>query len=382
MKYLFAALLCCFVRPQAVEILKNFNLSNTLLTSTIKAFFFTLLFTFCLSCTPTQAPKEQSEPALQPRKTKLLTRKQQDPVGEPIAQLLVSDLNNDGFPELLLSATSGAVYLYPNTRNLTFGASRKLFTTDCPINLADLDRDGYLDLFSLSAWYKNQRDFSFLPTTLEGIETKEKACPKVVFFQDVNQDGQLDLCTESAVWENQNLSFSKLKSTKAPQLSDTLRADLRLSGEQEIVLFQEEKVILPESWEVASAFVQLVLADLDRDGDTELIGITRDQQLEIWENQREQVTENHYLKVRLIGSSAGNYYSIGAQLTLEQGGSTQYFRNTPYWKGGTQEPVLYLGLGATGQADAIQIRWADGKTQRLEDIRSNQELSLSQQHAQ
>jgi enediyne biosynthesis protein E4 len=116
----------------------------------------------------------------------------------------------------------------------------------------------------------------------------------------------------------------------------------------------------------------IAYADLDGDGDLDLIINNIDDPASVYENQ---LGGNH-LKVKLIGPE-NNPMGLGAQVILKNG--TQQQMRDLYLSRGFQssvEPVLHFGLGAGQTIEELRIIWPDRKTQVLRNVSSNQTLTL------
>ena len=103
-------------------------------------------------------------------------------------------------------------------------------------------------------------------------------------------------------------------------------------------------------------------ADLDRDGDLDLIINNLDQPASIYENRSRQQGSGHYLRLELQGSKA-NTMALGAKVWLYQDGRLQYQQmQTVRGYQSSVEPLLHFGLGENNQVDSLRIVWPDGKT--------------------
>ena len=120
-------------------------------------------------------------------------------------------------------------------------------------------------------------------------------------------------------------------------------------------------------------------ADLDNDGDLDVVINNIDDPAFLYENQLE--SSANYLKVKLNGSE-GNLDGIGARVTLYANQQQQIHEQ--YLSRGFQSSVdriVHFGLGTTEKIDSLLIRWADGRTQTVKNISANQLLTLNYQDA-
>src|SRR5258708_4931620 len=122
-------------------------------------------------------------------------------------------------------------------------------------------------------------------------------------------------------------------------------------------------------------------ADLDNDGDLDLVVNNINQPAFVYENRARQQGGNHYLEVRLEGTGL-NTAGIGAKLILYRKGEQQYLEQMPaqgYQSG--VSPVLHFGLGPDAVIDSLRISWPGGKEQVLTGVEADQLLVLSEKNA-
>jgi len=121
--------------------------------------------------------------------------------------------------------------------------------------------------------------------------------------------------------------------------------------------------------------------DLDNDGDLDLVINNTQDPAFIFENQAQQDTTAHYLRIKLLGST-GNTLGLGTKIHIYHDSTTQYIEHSLY-RGfqSSQEPFVHYGLGASAQIDSLIIIWPDSQITRQYNISSNQTLTLSQNQA-
>lgn len=122
-------------------------------------------------------------------------------------------------------------------------------------------------------------------------------------------------------------------------------------------------------------------ADLDNDGDLEMIVNNIDEPATIFKNLS---TENgqHYLKVEFEGPEV-NPLGLGAKVTLKSSGNLQVQELT--MTRGFQSsvaPRLSFGLGADTMIDEVNVQWPDGKMQVLKAVESDQVITFIYGNAQ
>jgi len=122
-------------------------------------------------------------------------------------------------------------------------------------------------------------------------------------------------------------------------------------------------------------------ADLDNDGDLDLVVNNVNQEAFLYENQSKNDSTGHFLRLKLKGS-VGNLQGIGAKVKLTTQGNSQYkehFLSRGYES--SIDPVLHFGLGNKTLIDSLEIWWPDDSYQLLENISSNQLVSIEQKNA-
>jgi hypothetical protein len=106
-------------------------------------------------------------------------------------------------------------------------------------------------------------------------------------------------------------------------------------------------------------------ADLDNDGDLDVIINNIDDPATIYENRISDDKENkHFVDLKFIGPS-NNVNGIGTRVIVHQNDSIQVFTNNPY-RGyiSTVTPVMHFGLG-NSMVDSIEIFWSGNIKQVL-----------------
>ncbi len=123
-------------------------------------------------------------------------------------------------------------------------------------------------------------------------------------------------------------------------------------------------------------------ADLDNDGDLDLVVNNVNAPSDIFENRaREIYPENHYLKLRLKGKK-GNTSAIGSRVTALADGKTVYLEQMPV-RGfeSTMEEVMTIGVGTADTISELKVIWPDGKQIRMSQVAADQVLELSWENA-
>lgn len=104
------------------------------------------------------------------------------------------------------------------------------------------------------------------------------------------------------------------------------------------------------------------LADLDADGDLEIIINNIDTVAFVYRNNSRELGGNNFLRVRLTGP-ASNPLGIGTSVKVYADGKVQTSEQK-ITRGylSTVEPVLHFGIGKAKTADSVIVEWPDGKS--------------------
>jgi len=113
------------------------------------------------------------------------------------------------------------------------------------------------------------------------------------------------------------------------------------------------------------------LADLDRDGDLDIIVNNINDPAFVYRND---ISGTHWLQIDLQDKGP-NHDGIGAVAEVFAGGQRQHQRlNLSRGFMSTSEPILHFGLGQVSRIDSIRLTWPDGKIEWMRDVPADQRL--------
>jgi hypothetical protein len=144
------------------------------------------------------------------------------------------------------------------------------------------------------------------------------------------------------------------------------RGDLTFSD------FSKEWGMSEESYSNGCAY-----ADLDNDGDLELIVNNIDGKAFLYKNNAREKNLGNFIKIDFRGPSK-NRMGIGSMVSIWSGGKMQMCELT-LSRGyeSSMEPMLYFGTGQNKIIDSLIVIWPDGKRQSVQQVKTNQKLTLS-----
>jgi hypothetical protein len=124
-------------------------------------------------------------------------------------------------------------------------------------------------------------------------------------------------------------------------------------------------------------------ADLDNDGDMDMVINNIDDEALLYENtsMNRKENNNHYLAVKLAGDSL-NRNGLGTWIELHYGGKQQVIEQTPY-RGYLSSHQLdaHFGLGNISTIDSLVIKWQDGKIQVLKNVLVDKTIIVNKKDA-
>jgi hypothetical protein len=117
-------------------------------------------------------------------------------------------------------------------------------------------------------------------------------------------------------------------------------------------------------------------ADLDNDGDLDLVVNNVNQPCFIYKNQTEQ-KQNHYIKLKLTGEG-NNTFAIGAKIAVYAGNQIFSKQLNPArgFQSSTEYPMT-IGLGKIAQIDSIHIMWPNRKVTRTARVKADTTLNFA-----
>jgi len=122
--------------------------------------------------------------------------------------------------------------------------------------------------------------------------------------------------------------------------------------------------------------------DLDNDGALDLVVNNLNAPAAIYRSRARAITGNHYLQVQLRGTGA-NTAGIGAKVMIAHHGMRQLLEQMPT-RGfqSSVDPRLHFGLGRTQRIDSLIVIWPDRRYQVLTNVAADQMITLSQRDAE
>lgn len=294
----------------------------------------------------------------------------------------VSDINNDGLPDIF------ALDMLPEDNH-----RQKLLIS--PDNYERFDmfvRAGLHYQYMRNMLHVNNGDGTFSEVgQLTGISNTDWSWAPL--FADYDNDGWKDLFVSNGFLRDfTNMDFIKYESSFVKKGSLSEKSVLALvqkipSSNVKNYIFQNNGNLQfsnkGAAWgiDTPSNSNGAAYADLDNDGDLDLVINNINKAAFVYQNQANKLKDNHYLQLKLAGAGQ-NTQGIGARVTLYNKGQQQYQEQMPT-RGyqSSVSPVLHFGLGQAAGIDSLRIVWQSGKQQVLRQVKANQVLTLQEKDA-
>jgi len=136
--------------------------------------------------------------------------------------------------------------------------------------------------------------------------------------------------------------------------------------------YEFENVTKKWGFDMPSFSHGLSYADLDNDGDLDIVSNNMETEASIYKNN----TNGNYLKVELEGSPK-NTFGYGTKVIIYHNNKIQIEENTVtrgYFS--SKEPKLFFGLGKEKTIDSMRVIWPDNKTLTYNDIDVNKTIRV------
>jgi hypothetical protein len=349
----------------------------------------------------------------------------------------VADINNDGFPDIYISNDFHENdYLYVNNGNGTFTDRLRESTghtsrSSMGNDIADFNNDGLLDIIvldmlpddekmrkqsggeddyelfqiKLQYGYYNQLVRNTLQLNLGGGMFSEIGPLAGVhstdwswspLFCDVDNDGLKDLFITSGIFRRANdldyIRFLTGGNRFNPSKDNSNVPDSVLYNKMPLdanhnYIYRNNGDLtftdMAEAWGLDSRSFSngSTYADLDNDGDLDLIVNNINNPAYILRNNADRKAGNHFLAVRFRGSGL-NTRGIGSRVTLFYQNKQQVAEQFPTRGFLSATPdLLHFGVGQATLIDSLIVRWPDKSLQTINHIPADRVITLDSRNA-
>lgn len=352
----------------------------------------------------------------------------------------IGDLNNDGWPDIYVSNDFlENDYLYYNDtkggfRESISSSTKHISNYGMGVDISDINNDGMQDVLVVDMVAKdNFRQktnmsgmnperfwqcidfgfhFQYMFNTLQlnrggerfsevgqmaGISNTDWSWASLM--ADFDGDGKKDILISNGLRKDaRNNDFAKeyvlfaeqMPKYKGKEPKTILQDQLQNMPSQRVpnYIFQNRGNIQFEDQSKAWGIDELsfstgaAYADLDNDGDLDIVMNNVDDKAFIFENKNNTNNKNNYINIALKGNKS-NPNGIGAKIVIETKSDKQ--TQEVYTTRGFQSavpPIAYFGIGQLDQIEKIEVIWPDGKTNVINQASINQLMTINYSDAQ
>ena len=353
--------------------------------------------------------------------------------------LIAFDYNLDGFQDLFVANDFlGEDYLYLNNGNKTFRRIDKELFQKGPmasmgVDVIDLNHDGFQDLFVTEMMPKGnyrqktntfpfsndfynayatnnilpqyQHNFFYLNNQGESFvdispfsKTTASEWSWSPLFADLNSDGQVDLfITNGFRYQYNNIDY--LLSSLGEEvftLPDAQPLDINSIDPSSLKAIKEHNFVFKgmggymfeessKEWGLDQKIAShgSAIADLDNDGDLDIIINNSDTSAFLYRNTLESKNPNFkYIKVSFRGTEE-NSMGLGAKLFVYLGDTCHFYENICF-RGYQSNGVAQAHIGLNSNSDiidSIRVVWPGGEFEVLRNQKTNRMLTVYEKNA-
>ncbi len=297
--------------------------------------------------------------------------------------VVITDLDNDGAPDIYVANDSTSNFLWHNDGKGHFkevAAAAGVATNEdakeqagMGTDAGDYDGDGDMDLFvtnfshDWNTLYRNEGGLRFSDATFQaGFSDSYLFLAWGTKFLDFDNDGLLDLfVADGHIYPQVD---------QAPSLNTSYKQLNLLYRNRGDGTFENVTRRAGPGLAIVESSRGVAVADIDQDGDMDIAVSNEDAPPNLLRN--DGGNSGHWLLVQLAGTRS-NRHGIGARLTLESAGRKMLREVNPFGSYQSQSTYwVHFGLGQAASADKLTVAWPSGEIQQFRDIASNQRITI------
>ena len=291
------------------------------------------------------------------------------------------DIDEDGWPDILVACDSTPSLLFMNNRDGTFREEALLrglavsgdgqAMAGMGIAAGDYDLDGHIDIFRThyqlqsSGLYHGLGKGEFEDASMpSGIGGERRFVSWGDGMVDLDNDGLPDIfCVTGNVYPELEAIFPRFPAHSPPILFRNLGGGK----------FAELGAEAGPAMSARHCSRGCAFGDFDNDGDMDILVMNQNEAPSLIRN--DAPAGNHWLKIHLVGTKS-NRSAIGARVLVRYNGKLQVqekMSQSSYCS--SNDPRLHFGLGSANAAD-VEVHWPSGLVEKLSGVTANQLVLL------
>ncbi|HKG21424.1 MAG TPA: CRTAC1 family protein [Blastocatellia bacterium] len=301
---------------------------------------------------------------------------------------ILTDFNNDGWPDIYVACDSTASILYKNKGDGTFEdvalETGTAYSEDgqaqagMGVAVGDYNGDGFADILKthfaddLPALYKNSGRGFFEDASRAAGFDHTKYIQWGTGLADLNNDGWPDIFTVTGNVYPEVEKVYKEYPHRSPRLIYRNLGNGR---------FKEVTADCGPGARDLHSSRGCAFGDYDNDGDIDVLIMNMNEPPSLLRNDYAGAGRrgaNNWLKLKLIGTKS-NRSAIGAKVSLKTGARLQTQEVTSQSSYYSHNDLrLHFGIGENDKADLIEVRWPNGQTEIVKEIASNRVVTIKE----
>jgi hypothetical protein len=294
------------------------------------------------------------------------------------------DYNNDGWPDLFVACDSSPNLLFRNNHDGTFaevGMEAGVAVNgdgqeqaNMGVAVGDYDGDGWLDLFlphfsdDTPLLLRNVKGEFFDDLTYAaGLAVNTQYVCWGVGFADLDNDGWLDLFHVTGT------VYPEVEKAYPEYRFKTKRIVFENNGNGSFDEVSERcgPAVLEPHASRGCAF-----GDFDNDGNLDILIMNMSEPPSLLKNENH--SGNHWLNVKLVGTRS-NRSAIGGRVMVTAGGQRQtreVLSGSSYLS--QSDLRQHFGLGQTRKVDQVEVRWPSGQAEKAGPVEADQFVTIEE----
>ena len=295
----------------------------------------------------------------------------------------MADINNDGYPEIFVTEMLPEPHERLKTKTTFENWDRYQYNVD----------NGYYHQFTRNMLHLNNGNNSFSEVgRMVGVEATDWSWGALI--TDFDNDGYKDLFIANGIYKDlTDQDYINYISTR--EMAESVISDDGVDFQKLTDVIPSNKIPnymyrntgqlvfddVTEEWGLAAPSHSngSVYADLDNDGDHDLIINNVNATASIYQNHNDVIRpESGYVKLQLVGIG-GNTQAIGSRIIAFVGEQQLFYEQMPV-RGfeSSVDPRINIGIGQNEEVDSLIVIWPDGTSSKFENVQANQLITIEE----